>query len=102
MRSEIVELERIAESDTASNYSDLDLNAWIRALRRLPTASVTESDVLAWVEGPLRHFFPFERILGAYGSLSGGRIHMRSSVSSGQPPERLACLKNTFDLKSRG
>jgi DNA-binding CsgD family transcriptional regulator len=71
-------------------------------LRKLPTAPVTEADVVAWVEGPLRKFFPFENFLGAYGNLLGGRIQMRSLVSSGHSPEFLAGLEGRFDLKSRG
>jgi DNA-binding CsgD family transcriptional regulator len=64
---------------------------------------VTEADLVAWVEGPLRKFFPFERFWGAYGNLSGGRIQMRSLVSSsGHAPEFLATREITFDLKTRG
>ena len=88
--------------NAASAPPDLDLQAWIDALRARPSASVTEADVLAWTEGPLRQFFPFEKFLGAYGNLSGGRIQMRSLVSSGHAPDFLAGLESKFDLKSRG
>jgi DNA-binding CsgD family transcriptional regulator len=73
----------------------------MRALSLLPVALVTEADVLAWVEGPLRQFFPFDRFLCAYGNSSGGRIQMRSLLSCGHAPEFLAGLESTFDLKSR-
>ncbi len=72
------------------------------ALRALPVAPVTEGDVVAWVDGPLQKFFPFEKFLGAYGNLSGGRIQMRSLVSSGHSPEFLSGLEGRFDLKARG
>jgi DNA-binding CsgD family transcriptional regulator len=88
--------------DAASAPPDLDLQAWIDALRALPAAAVTEADVLAWTEGPLRKFFPFEKFLGAYGHLAGGRIQMRSLVSSGHAQEFLGGLESKFDLKSRG
>jgi DNA-binding CsgD family transcriptional regulator len=88
-----------AKTDVASS---LNLDAWIGALRKLPTAPVTEADVVAWLEGPLRKFFPFEKFVGTYGNLSGGRIQMRSLVSSGHSPEFLAGLEGGFDLKSRG
>jgi DNA-binding CsgD family transcriptional regulator len=97
-----VGLELVEKPDVALGFSDADLEAWVRALRMLPAAPVTEAGVLAWVEGPLRGFFPFERFLGGYGSLSGGRIQMRSLVTSGHAPEFLAGLESTFDLKSRG
>jgi hypothetical protein len=57
--------------------------------------------VLAWVEGPLRLFFPFERFLGAYGSLSSGRIRMLSLLSSGHAPEFLKeILLRRSDVKA--
>jgi hypothetical protein len=82
--------------------SELDFRAWIDALGNLPLAPITESEILVWIEGPLRRFFPFERFLGAYGHLSGGRIGMRSLLTSGYPSEFLSNLENVFDLKSRG
>ena len=94
--------ENIEKRDAGSGSPDLNLDAWIGALRELPTAPVTEGAVVAWVEGPLRKFFPFEKFLGAYGNLSGGRIQMRSLVSSGHAAEFLAGLEGRFDLKSRG
>lgn len=82
--------------------SSLDVGAWIGALNGLPKAPTTDRDVLTWVEGPLRQFFPFERFLGSYGQLSGGRIRRRSLVTSGYNQEFLSSLENTFDVKSRG
>ena len=97
----VVELEHLKKSDVAFGFSDVDLHAWIAALRELPTRAVTDADVLAWVEGPLRQFFPFERFFGAYGNLSGGRIRMLSSVSIGHTQEFLASREIAFDLNSR-
>lgn len=93
---------KTGKDEAISTPPDLNLQAWIDALRALPAAAVTEADVLAWTEGPLRHFFPFEKFLGAYGHLSGGRIQMRSLVSSGHAQDFLAGLESKFDLKSRG
>ena len=63
---------------------------------------MTEQRILLWVEGPLRRFFPFQRFLGGYGRLSGGRIQMRKLVTSGHEAVFLASLENAFDLASRG
>jgi DNA-binding CsgD family transcriptional regulator len=90
------------EAISALELSEADFKLWELALRELPRGRVTETDVLAWVEGPLRRFFPFERFLGGYGKLSGGRIHMLSFVSSGHDPAFLAGLESSFDLKMRG
>jgi hypothetical protein len=81
--------EPVQKTDASPNLSGLDLQTWLAVLSALPGAPVTESDILAWVEGPLRKFFPFEKFLGAYGGLSGGMIRMRSLVTSGYPQEFL-------------
>lgn len=99
-QNDVAGLGQARNGDVA--LGDPDLRAWIRALSLLPVAPVTERDVLAWVEGPLRRFFSFERFLGAYGNLSGGRIDVRSLISSGHAPEFLLGLESTFSLKSRG
>src|SRR2546421_6263016 len=95
-------LEPVQKSDHSLNLSGLDLQIWLSALSALPGAPVTESDIQAWVEGPLRKFFPFERFFGGYGSLSGGRIRRHSLVASGYTEEFLSSLENVFDLNSRG
>jgi hypothetical protein len=94
-----VKPRKTGKDKAASAPPDLDLQAWIDALRALPAAAVTEADVLAWTEGPLRQFFPFERFLGAYGNLSGGRVQMRSLVSSGHAPDFLAGLESKIKAR---
>ena len=79
-----------------------DLQAWIGVLGAVPAGAVTEDEILAWVEGPLRRFFPFERFLGAYGRLTGGRIRMRNLVTSGYPGDFVSGLEESFDLGARG
>jgi DNA-binding CsgD family transcriptional regulator len=86
----------------AADPSGLDLRDWLDALSAVPAGSMTEDRILAWVEGPLRRFLPFQRFLGAYGRLSGGRIRMRSLVTSGHQPEFVASLEDAFNLTTRG
>ncbi|MGE0286030.1 MAG: helix-turn-helix transcriptional regulator [Bradyrhizobium sp.] len=80
----------------------LDLKHWITALSAVPTSAVTEDQIRHWVEGPLRRFFPFQRFLGGYGRLSGGRIRMRNLVTSGHEAAFIASLEEAFDLSARG
>ena len=82
--------------------SGVNLTAWIDALNAVPTGSMTEDQILRWVDGALRRFFPFQRFLGGYGRLSGRRIRMRKLVTSGHQPEFIASLEDAFDLTSRG
>lgn len=90
------------ETDIALAHSELDLRPWMQALSALPSRLITESDIRVWLEGPLRMFLPFERVLCAYGDLSGGRIRIRSLLSSGYGSDFLSGIESTFDLKSRG
>lgn len=90
------------KTDIAVKESTLNFTAWIDALSTLPAAPITDNDILAWLEGPLRRFFPFERFLGAYGNLSGGRIRMNSLLTSGHSAEFISGLESIFDLEMRG
>ncbi len=90
-----------AQRDLA-DQSKLNLKAWIDALNAVPSGSMTEDHILSWVEGPLRRFLPFQRFLGGYGRLSGGRIRMRNLLTSGYQPDFIASLDDAFDLTSRG
>jgi DNA-binding CsgD family transcriptional regulator len=102
VQSDIVGFQNIGKGPDAVRLPDLDLHAWIDVLRQLPAVPVTEKDLLAWVDGPLRRFFPFAKFWGAYGSLAGGRILMRSLMSSGHTPEFLAYRERTFAMETRG
>jgi DNA-binding CsgD family transcriptional regulator len=85
-----------------ADSSGLDMQSWSRALRQLPMGTVSEAEFLAWLEGPLRRVFPFDRFYGAYGSLAGGRVQVRNALSSGHGAEFLASRQNSFDVKARG
>ncbi len=93
---------RAKRSASIADPSGLDLKAWIGALSAVPAGPMTEDQILRWVEGPLRRFFPFQRFLGGYGRLSGGRIQMRNLVTSGHQPAFIASLEDAFNLKARG
>jgi len=102
MRKNVAGPERDAARAVASGRFDLDLDPWVDALRALPLSPASEDDVLAWLDGPLRRFFPFEKCLVAYGGLSGGVIQMRTTMLSlGHSAEYLASRERAFDLKSR-
>ncbi|UPK04562.1 helix-turn-helix transcriptional regulator [Bradyrhizobium sp. 170] len=89
-------------ASVVADPSALDLKAWIGALSAVPAGSMNEAQILSWVEGPLRDFFPFQRFLGGYGRLSGGRIRMQNLVTSGHQAEFIASLEDAFNLTSRG
>ena len=82
-------------------HGDVDMAAWLRAFRDIPSGTLTEADFLAWVDGPLRRFFTFEKFFGAYGYVSGGRAYMRSAISSGHGPEFMASRAPAIEVKAR-
>ena len=79
----------------------VDLCAWSEALCEIPTGPVSEADFRAWVEGPLRRFFPFERFCGAYGSLSGNRVQMHALITSGHSEGFVASRLAVCDVNLR-
>jgi DNA-binding CsgD family transcriptional regulator len=82
--------------------SGLDMKSWTAALSAVPAGSITQDRILGWIEGPLRRFFPFQRFLGGYGRLAGGRIRMRNFITSGHQPAFIASLEDAFNLRARG
>jgi DNA-binding CsgD family transcriptional regulator len=100
-QSKTVGFGPVETDDVAPGRADLDLSSWIHALRLLPAASMTDGDTLAWVEGPLRKFFPFERFWIAYGNLSRGRMQVRVLLSGRHDPAFLASRESISDVKSR-
>jgi len=102
-RRPVSKTAKAGKADPAdADSSGPDIKSWIDALSEVPAGSITEDQILSWVEGPLRRFFPFQKFLGAYGRLSGGRIRMRNMVTSGHDPAFIATLGDAFDLNSRG
>jgi len=85
----------------SAQQSGVDLSAWSEALCEIPTGPVSEADFRAWVEGPLRRFFPFERFCGAYGSLSGNRVHMHALITSGHSAAFVASRLPVCDVNLR-
>lgn len=98
--SNVTQLRRPVRHD--NDYSELNLSTWIDVLRALPVSGVTERDVLEWVDGPLRQFFPFEKFFGSYGKLSAGRVQVLSLVTSGYPEDFPSKFESSFDLNQGG
>ncbi|CAL73981.1 Putative transcriptional regulatory protein,luxR family [Bradyrhizobium sp. ORS 278] len=95
--------DKVGSADSVQAVSPApDLQAWVEVLGAVPGGTVTERQILTWVEVQLRRFLPFNRFLGAYGRLIGGRIRMRTLVTSGYPDDFVAGLEESFDLGARG
>jgi DNA-binding CsgD family transcriptional regulator len=81
------------------SLSEPDLKNWTQALKALP-AQVHE--LLPWIEGPLRKFFPFARIFMAHGELVAGQIKATHWLASGHEDRYLRQIATTFELAHRG
>lgn len=82
-----------------TSLSEIDLHAWVRAVAQQPTGP---DDLTAWLQGPLKEFFPFEALVLAYGELVAGEVRVTNMLSCGHAPEYLEQIGATFDLKQRG
>jgi DNA-binding CsgD family transcriptional regulator len=78
---------------TAADYS-----RWVDALRCQPR---TESELLPWIEGPLRAFSPFQRVFCAHGEHLAGEIKLTHWIALGHTPGFLQQLATTFELRQR-
>jgi DNA-binding CsgD family transcriptional regulator len=103
-------LRDVAFTDLAENQgpvrpddapAELNFGTWLGVLQALPSSDVTDDAVLAWVEGPLRKFFAFEKFLGFYAKLTSGHVEILSLVTSGYPSEFVCELGRGFDLNER-
>lgn len=76
-----------------------DVQLWWDALAhpaREPSA------FLAWLDGPLRHFFPYQKLFMAYGECIAGEIKTYHWFTRGHEPGYLQQLATTFELEQRG
>jgi len=76
-----------------------DLQAWLFAVTH-PLA--TAPDLLSWLEGPLRAFFPYKGVVLGHGELVAGQLKVTHMFASGHDTEYLQQISTTFELAQRG
>ena len=82
-----------------SELTAADFERWNAALGRLPA---TRIELLDWLDGPVRRFFPFERVFCAHGELVAGEIRPTDWLGSGHAPDVLERMAATFMIGQRG
>lgn len=76
-----------------------DLDRWLAAI----THPLARPDaLLAWLEGPLRTFFPFKGLALGHGELVAGELRVTHLLTIGHEEEYLRQLATTFELPQRG
>ena len=78
---------------------DSDLAAWMCALRS-PLAQ--PATIVQWLEGPLREFFPFERVILVHGSIIVDKLTISHLLQVGYSLDFVSNLQKTFDISIRG
>lgn len=81
------------------HLTEQDLHRWLEAITAQPKHA---HELLPWVEGKLRAFFPFTKLFMAHGELVAGQIKTTHSLSSGHDDRYLRQLATTFELEHRG
>lgn len=79
--------------------SALDLQKWMSALTLQPRIS---GSLMDWVVGPLRDFFPFERVFIGHGEQIAGQIRVTHWLAHGHDELYLSQMASTFDVTTRG
>lgn len=76
-----------------------DLQNWMRAVTTQPRH---HDGLMAWINGPMRDFFPFTRVFLAHGEQVAGQIQITHWLAHGHDDSYLHQLAATFDLGVRG
>jgi DNA-binding CsgD family transcriptional regulator len=81
------------------HLTSTDLQAWLAAIA---DPSATASDLLDWVAGPLKRFFPYRGVVLGHGELVAGELNVTHMLTVGHDARYLQQLAATFDLAQRG
>ena len=82
-----------------AHLTEADLQRWLAAIAELPRS---QEAFMAWLEGPLKSFFPHRKLFMAYGEHLAGQIKTTHWLTRGHEPRYLAQLATTFELDMRG
>lgn len=81
------------------NLSDSDIAEWVHVLKN-PLAQ--PATIHAWIEGPLKRFFSFERVVLAHGNVIADRLTIEDFLHIGHSSDYVMKLQKTFDVSTRG
>lgn len=76
-----------------------DFARWLKALRQQPRLG---EPLDAWLQGPVKDFFPFQGAVLAHGEVVAGELTVTHLLACGHDGNYLAQLATTFELKRRG
>lgn len=82
-----------------AHLTETELQQWLAAIAVLPRG---QEQFIAWLQGPLKRFFPHRRLFMAYGEQIAGQIKTTHWLTRGHEPVYLQQLATTFELDLRG
>lgn len=80
------------------HLTEADLRTWFAVISH-PLA--TPATLPAWLEGPLKDFFPYQSVLLAYGELTAGQATTTHLLTSGHEKNFLDYLPTVYELPDR-
>ncbi len=81
------------------HLSETDLRRWLSAVTH---TLATNTDLLAWLDGPLRRFFPYKGLVLGQGELVAGQLKVTHMLAIGHEESYLHQIATTFELAQRG
>ncbi|MDP5007997.1 MAG: helix-turn-helix transcriptional regulator [Glaciimonas sp.] len=81
------------------HLTEVDLRTWLAAITH-PLAS--SDTLLAWLDGPLKVFFPHHGVILAYGELVAGQMKITHMLESGHDPLFIQKIPSICELTDRG
>ncbi len=72
---------------------------WGSAVAKAP---VEKSEMIAWIDGPLKTLYPFQAVVMAYGELVAGQLTVTHLFTHGHSESYINQLAGSFDLEQRG
>ncbi|HWW99607.1 helix-turn-helix transcriptional regulator [Collimonas sp.] len=80
------------------HLTETDLRAWLAVIAD-PLA--TPATLLAWLEGPLKKFFPYQAVILGYGELTVGQVKTTHVLASGHDQVFLDYLPTAYETADR-
>lgn len=87
------------QTNTRMKLSESDLQNWLSAVTAQPRSP---DGLMDWIKGPMRDFFPFDRVFLGHGEQVAGQIQITHWLAHGHEDAYLHQIATTFDAQIRG
>ncbi|MFM9928407.1 LuxR C-terminal-related transcriptional regulator [Variovorax sp. H27-G14] len=81
------------------SLTDSNFRCWASVVRRQPR---TSAELLSWLTGPLKEFFPHRGLILTHGELVAGEMNITHMLTTGHEERYVCQLARKFELDCRG